>query len=113
MISELKNSLKKASNDSARCVILTHESHVFSAGHDLKELKSFSKSETKHLFRECADLSLTIRNASFPVIAKLNGLATAVSDYERWFDCIKKNKNFTPKKKIKFRLVLKLFHHVI
>ena len=87
MISELKNSLKKASNDSARCVILTHESHVFSAGHDLKELKSFSKSETNHLFRECADLSLAIRNASFPVIAKLNGLATAVSDCERWFDC--------------------------
>jgi enoyl-CoA hydratase/carnithine racemase len=56
---------------------------VFSAGHNLKEIKSHreDKDQGLHFFttliNNCSDLMLKIINNSKPVIAEVNGIATA------------------------------------
>ncbi|XP_030425351.1 enoyl-CoA hydratase domain-containing protein 3, mitochondrial isoform X1 [Gopherus evgoodei] len=54
------------------------EGPVFSAGHDLKELSS--EQDTKHhieVFETCAEVMTLLQKLPVPVIAKVNGLATA------------------------------------
>ncbi|XP_025044222.2 enoyl-CoA hydratase domain-containing protein 3, mitochondrial isoform X2 [Pelodiscus sinensis] len=61
-----------------RVIIISAEGPVFSAGHDLKEL-SFEQ-DTKYLrdvFETCAEVMTLLQKLPVPVIAKVNGLATA------------------------------------
>jgi enoyl-CoA hydratase/carnithine racemase len=64
-----------------RTIVLQHQGNVFSSGHDLKELKSFvdagNRSKINELFTACSSTMTTIATSPVPVIAKVDGVATA------------------------------------
>ena len=70
---------KKLNKDNTtKVIILEGGGKGFSAGHNLKELKTFKKkSEYKKLFNLCSDLMLEIVEGRKPVIAKVHGAAYA------------------------------------
>ena len=83
-ISDLKKIIENAdSNDEVKVIILSSSGKVFSAGHNLKEIKSHREDKDKglHFFttliNSCSDLMLKIINNSKPVIAEVKGIATA------------------------------------
>ena len=54
------------------------EGKAFSAGHDLKEMRSNpTKAFYDHLFAKCSKMMLTINRLPQPVIARVQGIATA------------------------------------
>jgi enoyl-CoA hydratase/carnithine racemase len=60
-----------------QCVILKAVGKVFSAGHDLAEIVAASDAERESLFTLCSQTMQTVRALSLPVIAQVQGLATA------------------------------------
>lgn len=62
---------------SIRVVILGATGKAFSAGHDLKEMRALNKAGHEALFAECSALMLTINRLPQPVIARVQGIATA------------------------------------
>ena len=83
-INDLKKIFEKADNsDEVKVIILSSSGKVFSAGHNLKEIKSYRQDKDKGLnffttlINSCSDLMLKIINNSKPVIAEVNGIATA------------------------------------
>lgn len=72
-----------AIDDRVRVVILAAEGKAFSAGHDLKELQSFrsapdgGEAQFHALFDRCADVMQQIAALPQPVIAQVQGVATA------------------------------------
>ncbi|XP_039203330.1 enoyl-CoA hydratase domain-containing protein 3, mitochondrial [Crotalus tigris] len=61
-----------------RVIIISAEGPVFSSGHDLKELTG--KEDTKQhmdIFKTCSEVMTLLPKLPVPVIAKVNGLATA------------------------------------
>ena len=83
-INDLKKIFENAnSNDEVKVIILSSSGKVFSAGHNLKEIKSHreDKDQGLHFFttliNTCSDLMLKIINNSKPVIAEVKGIATA------------------------------------
>ncbi len=67
-----------AQDSSIRVVVLAANGKAFCAGHDLKEMRSHpSESYYKDLFNQCSKMMLTINRMPQPVIAKVQGLATA------------------------------------
>ncbi|XP_074874058.1 enoyl-CoA hydratase domain-containing protein 3, mitochondrial [Carettochelys insculpta] len=61
-----------------RVIIISAEGPVFSAGHDLKELSSEQDTEyLTDIFETCAEVMTLLQKLPVPVIAKVNGLATA------------------------------------
>jgi len=83
-INDLKKIFENAdSNDEIKVIILSSSGKVFSAGHNLKEIKSHRQDKDqglqffKDLINSCSDLMLKITNNSKPVIAEVNGIATA------------------------------------
>lgn len=66
-----------------RVVILAAEGKAFSAGHDLKEMQSFrtapdgGEAQFHALFDRCADLMQQVAAMPQPVIAQVQGVATA------------------------------------
>jgi len=83
-INDLKKIFENAdSRDEVKVIILSSSGKVFSAGHNLKEIKSHREDKDKGLqffttlINSCSDLMLTIINNSKPVIAEVNGIATA------------------------------------
>jgi enoyl-CoA hydratase/carnithine racemase len=60
-----------------RVVILAAEGPVFSSGHDLRELADCSADDATSLFALCTEVMLAIRESPLPVIAQVQGLATA------------------------------------
>jgi enoyl-CoA hydratase/carnithine racemase len=83
-INDLKKIIENAdSSDDVKVIILSSSGKVFSAGHNLKEIKSHreDKDQGLHFFttliNSCSDLMLKIINNSKPVIAEVKGIATA------------------------------------
>jgi enoyl-CoA hydratase/carnithine racemase len=83
-INDLKKIFENADNsDEVKVIILSSSGKVFSAGHNLKEIKSHRKDKDQGLqffttlINSCSDLMLKIINNSKPVIAEVNGIATA------------------------------------
>jgi enoyl-CoA hydratase/carnithine racemase len=75
---QLIERLERAEADGqVKCVILRAEGPVFSAGHDLREIIDSSDIERESLFALCTQAMQTIRELSLPVIAQVQGLATA------------------------------------
>ncbi|EJB03307.1 enoyl-CoA hydratase/carnithine racemase [Rhizobium leguminosarum bv. trifolii WSM597] len=74
---------KAGSDADVRVVVIASTGNVFSAGHDLKELTAHRADEDRGAgffetaFRLCADLMLKIAHLPKPVIAEVDGLATA------------------------------------
>jgi enoyl-CoA hydratase/carnithine racemase len=60
-----------------KCVILAAAGPVFSAGHDLSEIVEATDLERESLFALCTQMMTKIRELSLPVIAQVQGLATA------------------------------------
>ncbi len=63
--------------DEAGVVILAAEGPVFSAGHDLKEMMGRDDEYYTELFATCETMMRSIRELDQPVIAKVQGIATA------------------------------------
>ncbi|XP_077565518.1 enoyl-CoA hydratase domain-containing protein 3, mitochondrial [Stigmatopora nigra] len=65
-------------NQDLRVIIISAEGPVFSAGHDLKELTSArGRDYHQRVFGTCTQVMTLIRDVPVPVIAMVNGLATA------------------------------------
>ena len=84
MMSMLMEEIKGASSDqSIRVIVLAATGNVFSSGHDLKEITAARENEDngevyfKNLFDYCSSLMQLIVNAPQPVIAEVDGVATA------------------------------------
>lgn len=58
-------------------VILAASGNVFSSGHDLNELRGRTLSDYRQLFDVCAELMTVIQRIPQPVIAEVQGVATA------------------------------------
>ena len=58
-------------------VVLTAEGKVFSAGHDIKEMMDRDDEYYTELFDTCETMLRTIRDLRQPVIARVQGIATA------------------------------------
>ena len=83
-INDLKKIIDKADkNDDVKVIILSSSGRVFSAGHNLKEIKSHREDKDQGLqffttlINSCSDLMIKIINNSKPVIAEVSGIATA------------------------------------
>ncbi len=84
MISELDNKIKEASqNNNVKVIILSATGKIFCAGHNLKDLSSKrsevdkGKNYYKKIFRSCSTLMMNMINSSKPIIAAIDGVATA------------------------------------
>lgn len=84
MMEGLRVEIARAGADkTVRVIVIAALGKVFSAGHDLKELTSHRTDEDKgqafftKTFKLCADLMLDIMRCPKPVIAEVEGLATA------------------------------------
>ena len=84
MIFALMTAISSACDDkSIKVIVIAANGNVFSAGHDLKEITEARECEDKgdsffkELFDACSALMQTIVNSSKPVIAEINGVATA------------------------------------
>lgn len=78
LMQELTACLRDLSQTSGVQVItLAAAGNVFSAGHDLRELRDRSVSDYRQLFDVCVTLMETIQRIPQPVIAEVQGLATA------------------------------------
>jgi enoyl-CoA hydratase/carnithine racemase len=60
-----------------RAVIIAAKGPVFSAGHDLNELRDRGAGEYRNLFDVCTELMTLIQSIPQPVIAEVQGIATA------------------------------------
>ena len=67
-----------ARDDSARVVVLAAAGKAFCAGHDLKEMRAApSLGYYEALFEHCTKVMLAVQQLPVPVIAKVQGIATA------------------------------------
>ena len=67
-----------AKDNTARLVILAAKGKAFCAGHDLKQMRaSPSAAYYKNLFDQCSKMMLTIQQMPQPVIARVQGIASA------------------------------------
>lgn len=67
-----------AVDTSVRVVVLAAQGKAFCAGHDLKQMRaSPSAAYYKQLFDQCSKLMLSIQRMPQPVIARVQGIATA------------------------------------
>lgn len=84
LLTQLRTALEGASHDNAiRVIVIAAEGPVFSSGHDLKELARH-RSDTDSgraayhkLFAQCSDVMQAIIKHPKPVIAQVQGIATA------------------------------------
>lgn len=79
MLAEMTRTLEKINqDDDIRVVVIEASGNVFCAGHDLREIRS-TKDRIIHqaLFDACNRMMLTINRLAQPVVAKVQGLATA------------------------------------
>lgn len=80
---ELLNALEAALSDidqdhSIQCVVVAANGKAFSAGHDLKQMRANpDRSYYQDLFEQCGRVMQAIVNLPVPVVAKVQGMATA------------------------------------
>jgi enoyl-CoA hydratase/carnithine racemase len=74
LLLELETALKATIR---KPVILAAAGPVFSSGHDLAELNRASQSECSAIFELCSRVMFGMQNLSVPVLAEVQGLATA------------------------------------
>ncbi|MED5262793.1 MAG: enoyl-CoA hydratase-related protein [Myxococcota bacterium] len=76
-LTALLEALHEIPTGDARGVILAAEGPVFSAGHDYRDLEARDLEGTRDLLVLCREVMQTIQNLPTPVIAQVEGLATA------------------------------------
>ncbi|XP_051546579.1 enoyl-CoA hydratase domain-containing protein 3, mitochondrial [Myxocyprinus asiaticus] len=73
-----ENILTDSDSEDLRVIIISAQGPVFSSGHDLKELTSAQGREYhSKVFQTCAEVMTLIQDIPVPVIAMVNGVATA------------------------------------
>ena len=84
MIQKLIKAISKASEDnSVKVIVIASTGNVFCSGHNLKEIDEAKNANDKgesyylNLFNSCSTLMQLIINSPKPVIAEVNGIATA------------------------------------
>ncbi len=84
MLEALQLAFDEAADDkNVRVIILAAAGHLFSAGHDVKEMTAHREDDDKgrayfaDIMGRCAKVMQSIVNHPKPVIAEINGLATA------------------------------------
>ena len=84
MLAALQQALEDAEKDAkTRVIIIAANGHLFCAGHDLKELTPHREDDDrgrayfKALMEKCSTVMQAIVNHPKPIIAEVNGLATA------------------------------------
>ncbi len=78
-MSALQQALAEIASDAAvRVVVLAAQGKAFCAGHDLKQMRATpSATFYRQLFDQCSKLMLAIQQMPQPVIARVQGIATA------------------------------------
>ncbi len=67
-----------AKDESVRVVVVAAEGKAFCAGHDLKEMRAKpSLDYYERLFAQCSEMMLSVQRLPVPVIARVQGIATA------------------------------------
>ena len=67
-----------AADDSVRVVVIAAAGKAFCAGHDLKEMRAEpSQAYYEGLFAQCGRMMMSLQKLPVPVIAKVQGMATA------------------------------------
>ena len=79
MMAALESALAVVAEDErARVVVIAAEGRAFCAGHDLKEMRARPElAYYQSLFARCSRLMMGLRQLEVPVIARVQGLATA------------------------------------
>ena len=84
MMQKLLEAISKGSKDnSVKVIVIASTGNVFCSGHNLKEINEAQKADDKgesyylDLFKICSELMQSIINCPKPVIAEVNGIATA------------------------------------
>ena len=83
LMTALQNALDAAATDDSRVIVLAAEGSAFCAGHDLKEITApwsdpdSGRAAFAAIFAQCSRLMQTIVRHSKPVIAQVQGIATA------------------------------------
>jgi enoyl-CoA hydratase/carnithine racemase len=79
MLAALQGEFEKlAGDEEVRVVVLAGAGKAFCAGHDLKEMRaSPSLDYYRKLFDQCAQMMLAVQRLPVPVIARVQGIATA------------------------------------
>lgn len=79
MLSALDDALQAVAQDAAsRVVVIAAGGRAFSAGHDLREMRSQPNEDFyKQLFAQCSRMMVRIQTLPQPVIAQVQGIATA------------------------------------
>jgi enoyl-CoA hydratase/carnithine racemase len=78
LMAELIACLDSAGRDAGvRVVILAAAGPVFCAGHDLSEMKNLDINGYRRIFDVCTELMMKVQSIPQPVIAEVQGLATA------------------------------------
>jgi enoyl-CoA hydratase/carnithine racemase len=74
---ELLHAFRELGESKARGAILAAEGPVFSAGHDFSDMAERELPGMRHLLAVCSDLMQTLHTIPQPVLAQVQGLATA------------------------------------
>ena len=70
--------LRVAADEQARVVVIAAAGKAFCAGHDLKEMRAEpSQAYYERLFAQCGRMMMTIQKLPVPVVARVQGIATA------------------------------------
>ena len=79
MLAALQGELDTLAGDpDVRCVVLSGRGKAFCAGHDLREMRAHPDLDYyQNLFRNCSAVMQAIQKLPVPVIAKVQGIATA------------------------------------
>ncbi len=78
LLAELHQALDEiAADESIRVVMVTGAGNAFCAGHDLKEMRGLEPARVEELFTSCSAMMQKLVALPVPVIAVVNGLATA------------------------------------
>jgi enoyl-CoA hydratase/carnithine racemase len=77
VLREILAALRTVADGKARGVILAAEGPVFSAGHDFDDMAGRDLAAMRRLLAVCADVMQAIQSLPQPVIAQVEGLATA------------------------------------
>lgn len=79
VLTQLQRLLEEvASDNAARALVIAAEGKAFCAGHDLKQMKANPQLDYyQRLFGQCSKMMLSLMKLPVPVIARVQGLATA------------------------------------
>ncbi len=79
MLEDLHGVIDRLADDhSVRVLVIAASGKAFCAGHDLKEMKAANdEAFVRQLFQRCSDMMLKIARLPVPVIAEVQGMATA------------------------------------